>query len=289
MSKPQPRFRDGEILVRDGLKIHYRDYPGSAELPPLLCLHGLTRNSSDFAEFAELYSPRFRVIAPDFRGRGRSDYDPLPSRYNPLTYASDILQLLDDIEVERAIFVGTSLGGLVTMATAATAPSRIAASILNDVGPELGQAGLHRIMAYVGKDVRFQNWDEAAEALADNHQRLPASFTHRDWLRMARRLCRRKEGEIVYDYDMAIAVPFKRGGATPRVDLWPLFTALAQKPLLVIRGEFSDILGAAALEKMRLAAPFAKFALVSGVGHPPMLNEPEAVAALNTFLDSLDK
>jgi pimeloyl-ACP methyl ester carboxylesterase len=289
MSKPQSRFRDGEILVRDGLKIHYRDYPGSAELPPLLCLHGLTRNSSDFAEFAELHSPRFRVISPDFRGRGRSDYDPLPSRYNPLTYASDILQLLDDLAVERAIFVGTSLGGLVTMAIAATAPSRIAASILNDVGPELGQTGLDRIMTYVGKDVRFQNWDEAAEALADNHQRLPASFTHRDWLKTARRLCRKKEGEIVYDYDMAIAVPFKNGGATPRVDLWPLFTALAQKPLLVVRGEFSDLLSAAAVEKMRLAAPFAKFALVSGVGHPPMLNEPEAVAALNAFLDSLDK
>jgi pimeloyl-ACP methyl ester carboxylesterase len=289
MSKPQSRFRDGEILVRDGLKIHYRDYPGSAERPPLLCLHGLTRNSSDFAEFAELHSPRFRVIAPDFRGRGRSDYDPLPSRYNPLTYASDILQLLDDFAVERAIFVGTSLGGLVTMAIAATAPSRIAASILNDVGPELNHAGLDRIMTYVGKDVRFHNWDEAAEALADNHQRLPASFTHRDWLKMARRLCRKKEGEIVYDYDMAIAVPFKNGGATPRVDLWPLFTALAQKPLLVVRGEFSDLLSAAAVEKMRLAAPFAKFALVSGVGHPPMLNEPEAVAALNAFLDSLDK
>jgi pimeloyl-ACP methyl ester carboxylesterase len=289
MTRQQPRYRDGELLVRDGLKIHYRDYMGSPERPPLLCLHGLTRNSGDFADFAERYSPRFRVIAPDFRGRGRSDYDPLPSRYNPLTYASDVLQLLDDLGLERAIFVGTSLGGLVTMTMAAMAPSRIAASILNDIGPELSPAGLDRIMTYLGKDVRFKTWDEAAEAIADNHQRLPASFTHRDWLKMARRLCRRRGREIVYDYDMAIAVPFTTGGATPRVDLWPLFTALAQKPLLVVRAEHSDLLGAAATQKMRLAAPSARFAVVAGVGHPPMLDEPDATAAIDAFLDSLDQ
>ena len=134
-----------ELLLGDGLVMRYRDYPGAHERPPLLCLHGLTRNSRDFADFAERYAPRFRVIAPDFRGRGQSDFDPVPTRYNPLTYAGDILQLLDTLQVEQAIFVGTSLGGLVTMAIAATTPQRIAATILNDVGPELSQAGLERI------------------------------------------------------------------------------------------------------------------------------------------------
>ena len=287
-SAGQQSWRDRFFTVRDGLKLHYRDYPGGSGQPPLLCLHGLTRNSRDFAEFAARYSPRFRVIALDFRGRGRSDYDPLRSRYTPLTYASDVVQLLDELGLDRAIFVGTSLGGLVTMTMAAMAPSRIAASILNDIGPDPSQAGLDRIMTYVGKDVRFKSWDEAAEAIAANHGRLPASFTDADWLAMARRHCREQDGDIVYDYDMAIAEPFRISGPAPRVDLWPLFSALAQKPLLVVRGELSDLLSPVSMEKMRLAAPFAKFVVVPGVAHAPTLSEPEAVAAIDAFLGSLE-
>ena len=129
----------------DGLRLFTRDYPGSAERPTLVCLHGLTRNSRDFEAFAERHSGRFRVIAPDFRGRGRSARDPNPANYLPKTYADDILQLLDELAVDRAIFVGTSLGGIVTMLIAAAQPQRIAATILNDVGPELDERGLDRI------------------------------------------------------------------------------------------------------------------------------------------------
>ena len=113
----------GFVAVPDGLRLHYRDYAGHSDRPPLLCLHGLTRNSRDFAEFAKRYSPEWRVIAPDFRGRGLSDYDPLPARYTPVTYAADILHLLNALEIEQAVFVGTSLGGLVTMAVAGIVPS----------------------------------------------------------------------------------------------------------------------------------------------------------------------
>ncbi|MGE5563549.1 MAG: alpha/beta fold hydrolase [Bacillota bacterium] len=287
-ARREPRYRDAFVVVADGLRLHYRDYPGTAGKPPLLCLHGLTRNSRDFAELAERYSPRWPVIALDFRGRGQSDYDPLPSRYNPLTYASDVIQLLDQLMIERAVFVGTSLGGLVTMTMAAMAPQRIAASILNDVGPELTGAGLDRIRSYVGKDVRFPSWDEAAEAIAANNKHLPESYSHADWMKMARRVCREEDGEIRFDYDMAIAQPFETQGPVPKIDLWPLFKALGQKPLLVVRGEHSDLLSADALHKMEAAVPDMKSVTVPGVGHAPMLDEPEAVAAIDRFLGSLD-
>jgi pimeloyl-ACP methyl ester carboxylesterase len=284
---PSVRYQDGYFVVQDGLKIHYRDYPGSADRPPLLCLHGLTRNSRDFAELAERYSPRFRVLALDFRGRADSDHDPLPMRYNPLTYAGDVIELLDRLGIDQAIFVGTSLGGLVTMTVAATAPQRIHAAILNDVGPQLSNVGLDRIKSYVGHGLRFRTWDEAAEAIANNNRHVPASYTHDDWVQMARRLCREADGEIHFDYDMAIALPFETNGPTPTVDMWPLFDALARKPLLVLRGEISDLLTADALEKMHTAAPDMKSATVPGVGHAPELNEPEAVAAIDEFLDKL--
>ena len=280
-------YEDGYFTVSDGLRLHYRDYPGSSEKPPLLCLPGLTRNTRDYAAFAERYSPRHRVLALEFRGRGQSEYDPQPERYNPLTYAGDTLQLLDHLGIPQAIFVGTSLGGLVTMAIAVTAPHRIAAAILNDVGPELTQEGLDRIRSYLGKDTRFASWEEAADLLARNNRNLPEHYTRDDWVRMAQRVCREEDGEIRFDYDMAIVKPFETGGAAPTIDMWPLFGALAQRPLLVVYGQRSDLMSAEAVAKMQAAAPGAKFAVVHGVGHAPDLNEPEAVAAIDAFLETL--
>ena len=281
------RYADGYFTVSDGLRLHYRDYAGSSDRPPLLCLPGLTRNTRDYAAFAERYSPRHRVLALEFRGRGQSDYDPQPERYNPLTYANDTLQLLDHLGVQRAIFVGTSLGGLVTMALAVMAPQRIAAAILNDVGPELTQEGLDRIRSYLGKDTRFASWEEAGDLLARNNKNLPEHYTRDDWVGMAKRVCREENGEIRFDYDMAIVKPFETSGATPDIDMWPLFAALAQKPLLVVYGEKSDLLSAEAAAKMQAGAPDAKFALVHGVGHAPELNEPEAIAAIDAFLETV--
>ena len=280
-------YEDCYFTVPDGLKLHYRDYPGDVGKPPLLCLPGLTRNSRDFADFAERYSPRFRVLALEFRGRAMSDYDPVPARYNPLTYAQDVIQLLDRLAIAQAIFVGTSLGGLVTMTVAAVAPQRIAAAILNDIGPEVNPAGIDRIKTYVGKGTRFTSWDEAGETIARNTQAFD-NYTHDDWVRMAKRNCREENGEIVFDYDPAIALPFNTGSATPQIDMWPLFAALAQKPLVVIRGAKSDLLSAEALEKMHDAAPNMKSAVVPAVGHAPDLGEPEALAAIDAFLVSVE-
>lgn len=284
----EARYRDCHVTVSDGPSLHYRDYQGSEGKPPLICLHGLTRNARDFADFAERYSPRWRVLALDFRGRGSSDYDPLPARYNPLTYAGDVLQLLDRLMIEKAVFVGTSLGGLVMMTIAAMAPQRIAASILNDVGPGVDVAGVERILTYVGKDRRFGTWDDAADAIAANHGGSFDRYTHDDWVRMAKRNCREENGEIRFDYDMAIAEPFKTTGPVPRVDLWPLFAALGLKPLLVVRGSKSDLLTEATVARMQEVAPHMKLATVAGVGHAPELNEPEAIAAIDQFLAGID-
>lgn len=278
------RYADHYFATNDGLKLHFWDYPGSTSKPPLLCLHGLTRNSRDFAEFAERYSPDWRVLALDFRGRGLSSYDPLSARYTPLIYAGDVIQLLDHLKIDRAVFVGTSLGGLVTMTMAAMAPDRIAATILNDVGPDVAPLGVERILTYVGKDMRFKSWDEAADAIAANYGASFERHTHDDWVKMAKRNCREENGEIRFDYDMAIAEPFKTAGPVPKVDLWPLFSALGQKPLLVIRGAKSDLLTEVTATKMQQVAPGMKLATVAGVGHAPELDEPEAVEAIDEFL-----
>ena len=271
----------------DGLRLFYRDYAGPADRPPLLCLHGLTRNSRDFEALADRYAGRFRVIAPDFRGRGMSERDPEPGRYLPLTYASDVLQLLDELAIDRAVFVGTSLGGLVTMLVAGIQPERIAGAILNDIGPDLDRAGLDRIKSYVGKPKRFKDWAQAADYVVEVNRGLPASYGPDDWVRAAKRICRDDGDGVVLDYDMAIAEPFNRpekpeGGVA--FDMWPLYRRLGQTPLLIVRGESSDLLARETAKAMLDAAPGAQLVTVPGVGHAPELTEPAAVAAIDDFL-----
>ena len=278
------RWEPRSWTSRDGLELHYRDYPGSADRPPLLCLHGLTRNSRDFEAFAEHYAGRFRVLAVDFRGRGMSNYDPRPERYVPVTYAADVLQLLDHLGIERALFVGTSLGGLVTMLVANIAPRRIAGVILNDVGPELDPEGLERIRTYVGRPMRFADWEEAADYVAAVNRGLPRSHGRDDWLRIARRMCKEDDGAIEFDYDMAIAEPFNRPDSGLSFDMWPLFRRLGEVPLLIVRGENSDLLSQSAADAMLKAAPGAELVTVPGVGHAPELTEPEAAAAIDAYL-----
>jgi pimeloyl-ACP methyl ester carboxylesterase len=278
-------YRDG-YFTRDGLRLHYRDYPGPKDGPPLLCLHGLTRNARDFEAFAERMSPRYRVLSLEFRGRGESEADPQSQRYMPITYAHDTIALLDHVGVADALFVGTSLGGIVTMLVAVLDEDRIAATILNDVGPELEQGGLDRIRKYIGRRTEgFSTWAEAAAAIRTYQDGIPSGWTEDQWQAMARRLCsEREDGSIRFDYDPAIADPFRSSTSNGQADMWPLFDAVARKPLLVLRGEHSDLLSAKALADMKRRSPNVTAVTVAGVPHPPELTEREAVEAIDAFL-----
>jgi pimeloyl-ACP methyl ester carboxylesterase len=280
----EPKFRERRWTSGDGLSLYYRDYPGSAERPPLLCLHGLTRNSRDFAEIAERYAGDFRVITLDFRGRGESDRDPTTANYVPNIYANDVLGLLNTLGIDSAIFFGTSLGGLVTMIVAALEGGRIAGSILNDIGPDIDPEGLRRIGSYVGTNAGFGDWNEAAAHVASLAGGLPARFTNADWLRIARQLCREQDGEIFLDYDRGIADAFKVEPSETPFDMWPLFRALAAKPVLVLRGELSDLLTVDTADRMKAAGSDVDVVTVAGVGHAPWLDEPEVTDALDRFL-----
>ena len=269
----------------DGLRLYYRDYKGPEDRPPILCLHGLTRNSRDFAKFAERYAGKWRIIAPDFRGRGNSAWDPKPENYKPPVYAADILQLVAELGVSQAIVVGTSLGGLVAMLMAAAAPQLLAGVVLNDIGPDLDPAGIARIGQYVGQPATFGSWDEASAELERTHQALHPRYGAEDWADYARRICRERDGEILFDYDMAIAKNFRAGQSAPAVDAWPYYRALSAAPLLIVRGEHSDLLSAATARAMVDAHPEAALVTVPGVGHPADLTEPQAVAAIDRFLE----
>jgi pimeloyl-ACP methyl ester carboxylesterase len=269
----------------DGLRLHYRDYAGPADRPPILCLPGLTRNARDFEPLADRLAGEWRVIAVDFRGRGQSQHDPNPANYEPNVYAADVLKLLDQLGIADAVFVGTSLGGIVTMLMSTTDSERIAGAVINDIGPVVDDAGVERLRLYVGKAQVMRSWEEAAAAVAARSRIAFPDYTAEDWDRFARRLySERPDGSIQADYDMAIAQVFADNKGTPDFDPWPLIEGLAGKPLLIVRGETSDLFSVATAERMLAMLPDAELVTIPGVGHAPILNEPEAVAGVDRLL-----
>ena len=275
----------------DGLTLHFRDYPGREPLgdarPPVICLHGLTRNARDFEALAPHIAARgWRVLVPEMRGRGRSAYAPDPASYAVPTYAADLAGLLAQEGIDRFVSIGTSMGGLITMALAAASPERIAAVVLNDVGPVVEQAGLERIKAYVGQGRSFPTWVHAARALAELHGETHPDFALEDWLAMAKRtMTLVGSGRIAFDYDMRIAEPiFASDAAAVPPDLWPMLRALAGRPAVLVRGALSTILSAETLARMAEALPGARTVTVPATGHAPSLDEPEVRAAIDAML-----
>lgn len=278
----------------DGLSLFARDHApadGPARLP-VIAIHGLTRNSADFGIIAPLIAQSGRrVLSIDVRGRGRSDRAPDPMTYQPDTYARDVQALLDQLGIARAVFLGTSMGGLITMTLAAQRPKAVAAAILNDIGPAVSPEGLARIAAYSGQPVEIASWADATtyarriNAIAFPH------YTDADWDAFARRVFREDaDGSIALDYDPDISVPIRAAGAKALVpNLWPMFRRLARKrPTLLIRGETSDLLGPDIAARMRKVAPEMAYAEIPGIGHAPMLDEPEARSAIFEFLAGVE-
>lgn len=295
-------FTDFFWTSPEGLPLHARDYAPREKTQklPVICIHGLTRNARDFETLAPRIAAKGRrVLAVDVRGRGLSARDPNPMNYHPGTYAADIVALLQAAGIEKAVFVGTSMGGLITMVLTSIKPEAIAAAALNDVGPELSPVGLARIAGYTGQASRFGTWaDAVAYAKAINVAAFPA-YGQEDWDVFARRLFDERDGAFALAYDPDIAAPIKAaaeaaaktqaegGEALAPPDMYPLFRALAKdRPLLLVRGGISDLIDPAIAERMRAAAPHMAYAEVPGVGHAPMLTEPEAWAAIEKLLET---
>lgn len=278
-------WTDGFWSSPDGLKLHFRDYPGSADRPPVIVLHGLTRNARDAGALAERLAGKRRVLAPEMRGRGMSDYAPDSATYNPVQYVADLKALLLQEGIERFVAIGTSLGGLMTMLFALDEPDRIAAAALVDVGPEIDDEGLARIREYVGQGGSFPTWMHAARALQELHGSVHPDFALEDWLAMAKRvMALGANGRVAYDYDMGIAEPFSAAAAPPSADLWPAFEALAGRPLLLLRGEHSAILSRATADEMQRRIPELEPVTIPRTGHAPTLGEPESLAAIDRLL-----
>ena len=281
-------YEERYLEAADGLRLYARDYPNASPRPPVLCLPGLTRNSRDFEMLAVRISNTRRVISPDLRGRGKSQYDPDWRNYHPGQYAADLWQLLDSLQVEEVVVIGTSLGGWMAMLLNQQRPGRIAAAVMNDIGPEADPDGIARVVATAGLldivdslaaaieqarsvySIAFPNWN-------DEQWRLYTESTYRML----------EDGRFDLNFDRNIGHAAREGVSGLDVDPWAMFDELASVPTLVIHGMLSDILTVPIIEKMRRRKPDLQVVSVPDRGHAPLLDEQEALDAITTFLETV--
>jgi pimeloyl-ACP methyl ester carboxylesterase len=280
----------------DGLRLYARDYRPADAGPgrlPVVCLPGLTRNARDFHELALLLSrhtalPR-RVIALDYRGRGRSDRDDNKANYNPAVECGDVIAACAALGIARAIFIGTSRGGLILHLMAAIKPDLLAGLIFNDIGPVIEPAGLMAIRDYLNRGRKPQSWSEAVDMLKENHGAAFPALAPADWEGMARAIYRDEAGMPVADYDSAIAEQLKSiDFGNPLPDLWPQFEKLGSVPLLVIRGENSNLLSQETAAEMKRRHPGMMQITAKGQGHAPLLHLADIPEAIHAFVSRLD-
>nr|WP_298095570.1 alpha/beta hydrolase [uncultured Shinella sp.] len=287
-------FHDIFFSSEDGLRLHARDYPAEATSEikgrlPVICLPGLSRNARDFHQLALLLShhpkcPR-RLIAVDYRGRGLSQYDPDPANYNVMVECKDVVALCDRLELKQCLFIGTSRGGLILHIMTALRPDLIAGTVLNDIGPAIEAQGLMEIRDYLGRRSAFSSYEQAADGLAALHGKAFPALAADDWLDMADALYTERDGLIVADYDPALndqlqAIDFSK----PLLTLWPQFENLAEKPMLVIRGEHSTLFSMQTLQAMTEGRAKVAAQTAQGQGHAPLLHHQDVFPSLFAFL-----
>ena len=280
-------YAEHRYLSDDGLSLFYRMYGAATDRVPVVCLPGLTRNSRDFATIAGHLARRRLVICPDLRGRGFSDRDRDHLHYVPATYLRDITRLLGSLAIGRVIAIGTSLGGMLTMMLAAADPKRIAAAVLNDIGPEVDPRGLERIRRHTGKLPPVSSWEDAvAQARLMYGAALP-DLSDAQWHAFAARGYREDaHGVPKLDMDPKIGDALREVGGTV-ADPWPIWRAMGPIPALVLRGELSDVLSRETVRRMKREKPDLLTLDVPNRGHVPLLDEPLVISAIDRFLDEL--
>lgn len=282
----QSRF----FSASDGLKLHVREIGDRAATRlPVVCLAGLTRSSEDFARIGARLAARCDrwVIAPDYRGRGLSGYDPNWRNYDVKVELTDLMTVLAALGIDRAIFIGTSRGGLLTALVAISAPALLAGAVINDIGPVVEMRGLARIRGYVGKVPTPASHAEGAEILKRMFGAQFPGEADESWLRFAERSWKQEGGQLVPKYDRNLMKPLAEldfEAAMP--ELWAQFDALKHAPLLVIRGGLTDLLSEETALKMVERHGNARFHLVPDQGHAPLLEDEPTMAAIETFVAS---
>ncbi|MES2077547.1 MAG: alpha/beta hydrolase [Pseudomonadota bacterium] len=288
----EAKIKSVQCLSMAGLhQMAYKEW-GDADNPKVLvCVHGVTRVADDFDSMARALAADYRVVCPDVVGRGRSGRLRNPQLYRIPQYVADMVTLLARVlangERQTVDWFGTSMGGLIGLGMAALPGSPVSKLVLNDIGPVLDPTALQRIGDYIGQDLRFPTFDEAAKFIRDVSQPF-GPHSEAEWHKLAADVLRQdKDGMWVRHYDMGLAQPFR--SATPEsaqadeAALWSAYDAVTC-PTLLVRGAESDLLSRETALGMTRRGPRAELVEIAGVGHAPTFIHDEQIAVVRKFL-----
>jgi len=262
-------------------RLHYTEW-GSPGDPVVVCVHGLSQNARSFDTLAAKLEATHHVVCLDVAGRGQSGWLDDPAGYNYAQYMADANALIARLGVDRIDWIGTSMGGLIGLMMAAMANSPVRRLVINDIGPFVPKAALHRIGAYMTRDNRFADMAAFEAYLRDVYAPF-GPLSDDQWARMAKHGARRNDdGTVSPSYDPAIADAFRQGPMSD-VDLWPFWDAITC-PALVLRGVESDILHTDTAAEMTQRGPKATLVEFAGIGHAPALQADDQIAAIRDFL-----
>lgn len=267
------------FTASDGAKLHFTDEGAGL---PVLCLAGLTRNGTDF-DYVAPHLKDVRLIRLDYRGRGKSDWTG-PETYTLPREGQDAVELLDHLQIPKAAILGTSRGGIIAMGLAATVKDRLIGVCLNDIGPEIGAAGLDVIKGYLGRRPSVKTIEDAVTALSarmTGFQNVPQER----WREEAEKHFIQDAEGLNFNYDPALREAVLSGPQNLNPDLWPFFDALGGLPLALLRGANSDLLSAETAAKMTEKRPDMLYADVPDRGHVPFLDEPVSLLTIKTWLE----
>ncbi|AHV92717.1 alpha/beta fold hydrolase [Bordetella holmesii] len=265
-----------------GRELHYVEW-GQADAPAVLLWHGLARTGRDFDDLAHVLSAEWRVICPDTLGRGLSQWSPKPRQEYQLSFYVRLAEdLLDGLGIRQAAWVGTSMGGAIGMVAAATClRQRLTHLVINDIGPTLPRPAMKRIQAYTGSPPAFTTVTEL-EQWVRNAYKPYGKQTDEQWRRMTETSARRlPDGRITLHYDPAIVGQFEL--YPDDYERWPEYDSIRQ-PVLLLRGEQSDLLLEDTARAMTERGPRARLLSIADCGHAPSLNAPAQIEPVRQFL-----
>ncbi|TFW33121.1 alpha/beta fold hydrolase [Massilia horti] len=272
-------------------RVAYKEWGDPANRNVLVCVHGVTRVSDDFDQLAQALCDRYRVVAPDIAGRGRSDPLKRAGLYSLDQYVNDMVTLIARVTANDAQgsvhWFGTSMGGLIGIKLAALEGTPIRKLILNDIGPVLNQEAMQRIGDYIGQDLRFPTF-EAGEQFV---RRVSVSFgehSEEEWHKLARDVLRQQpDGQWVRHYDLALAQPFRamtlERAELDEAELWAAYDAI-RCPTLLVRGAQSDLLTHETALEMTRRGPRPRLVEIANVGHAPTFIHDDQIAIAREFL-----
>ncbi len=271
----------------NGKRMHYTAW-GNPRNQPVICVHGLTRNARDFDFLAQFLQDdtggNFYVLCPDVLGRGESDWADAASDYAVPSYAAQLIEWMDALKLSQPHWVGTSMGGLIGMMVQLLSPNRLGKVVLNDIGPVIEQAALQRISTYIGAAPQFASRELAMTYAKQNFGGFGCQ-TDVQWAGLTDfYYIDQPDGSVRTHYDPNVAVATKAQTAamtapvieTSQVALWASLKSFT-KPVMVLRGEHSDLLSMQTVAAMLTCNPQCIAATIADCGHAPhLMDEPQA-------------